>query len=234
MRFVSASNSFVPISNTTINLGNANRYYNNVYSSNTYVLSNVYVGNSTLNNSYVIIGSANTANSGLLIQKANTERWAVIADNTSIQGNLLIRANGNANIASFNSNVNANFPAEVQVFGNLTTIGSLSDYVVANGANLTNQTVAFGLDIYSASLFRTSKYVVQVSANTGAIESREILVVNNGTTAVLTSYGIVYTGTGPLVSYDATVTSGNVFVTGTVLSSATSVSIRVFPTYIRV
>jgi hypothetical protein len=67
------------------------------------------------------------------------------------------------------------------------------------------------VDTWSASTYRSAKYVYQVS-NTDKTEyqSGEILVVHDGTTAYLTEYAKMATGNNDLVTFTVDINSGNV------------------------
>ena len=67
------------------------------------------------------------------------------------------------------------------------------------------------IDSWSASTYRSAKYVYQVS-NTDKTEyqSGEILVLHDGTTAYLTEYAKMATGNNDLVTFTVDINSGNV------------------------
>ena len=67
------------------------------------------------------------------------------------------------------------------------------------------------VDTWSASTYRSAKYVYQVS-NTDKTEyqSGEILIVHDGTTAYLTEYAKMATGNNDLVTFTVDINSGNV------------------------
>ena len=67
------------------------------------------------------------------------------------------------------------------------------------------------VDTWSASTYRSAKYVYQVS-NTDKTESQsgEILIVHDGTTAYLTEYAKMATGNNDLVTFTVDINSGNV------------------------
>tara|TARA_B100001287_G_scaffold265656_1_gene258798 strand:+ start:250 stop:729 length:480 start_codon:yes stop_codon:yes gene_type:complete len=67
------------------------------------------------------------------------------------------------------------------------------------------------VDSWSASTYRSAKYVYQVS-NTDKTEyqSGEILVIHDGTTAYLTEYAKMATGNNDLITFTVDINSGNV------------------------
>lgn len=70
------------------------------------------------------------------------------------------------------------------------------------------------VDSWSASLYRTAKYLVQVSDSANnEYQSSQVLVTHNGTTAFYTEYGIITTSGNILANFNTTITSGNVVFT---------------------
>lgn len=67
------------------------------------------------------------------------------------------------------------------------------------------------VDSFSATAFRSAKYIVQVTHDddNNRFQTSEVLLVHNGSAAFLTEYGSVAT-TGPIASIDADVSGGNV------------------------
>lgn len=64
---------------------------------------------------------------------------------------------------------------------------------------------------FAAASFRSGKLIVQAyDSVTGEVQVSELLVAHNGTTASSTEYGVVFTGTNPLVVYDVDISAGNV------------------------
>ena len=77
---------------------------------------------------------------------------------------------------------------------------------------------SFPVDVY-----RSAKYVVSVELN-GEFETRECLVVHNGTDAYITEYGIIYTGNDLLGDTDVRVVNGVVELTYTAVSAGAVVT----------
>lgn len=79
-------------------------------------------------------------------------------------------------------------------------------------ANLTTTTTTADqvVDSWSASVFRTAKYTVQIHDTTNNYyQASEILVIHDGVTPYLTEYAIVYSNS-VLASFDSDVSGGNV------------------------
>ncbi len=59
--------------------------------------------------------------------------------------------------------------------------------------------------------FRSGKLIVQAyDSVTGEVQISELLVAHNGSTASATEYGVVYTGSNSIVTYDVDISAGNV------------------------
>jgi hypothetical protein len=66
------------------------------------------------------------------------------------------------------------------------------------------------VDSWSASTFRTAKYLLQVhDTNTNEYHTSELLLTHNGTTVYLTEYAIIYTAAS-LANFNADISGGNV------------------------
>lgn len=70
------------------------------------------------------------------------------------------------------------------------------------------------VDSWSASLYRTAKYLVQVSDSANnEYQSSQVLVTHNGTTAFYTEYGIITTSGNILANFNTVISAGNVVFT---------------------
>ena len=101
--------------------------------------------------------------------------------------------------------------------------------LVANVANISVNSDTVAIDAFSPTLYRTAKYIVSCS-NYGSnyFQSSEALVLHNGTTAVVTTYGVVYT-TNQLFTLSANIYNSNVSLWATTGSNN---NIKVSATYI--
>lgn len=102
--------------------------------------------------------------------------------------------------------------------------GTVALNVAYNGAVTTANTVTTSAEAttlatttktqvasFSVSSFRSGKLIVQAfDSVTGEVQVSELLVAHNGTIASATEYGVVYTGTGSMVTYDVDINAGNV------------------------
>ena len=101
-------------------------------------------------------------------------------------------------------------------------VGLYPTTAIATGA------VATTIDTYDNTLYRTAKYVVQATRTTN-MESYEILVTHNGTTAYSTTYGVINSGTS-LGTISATISGPNVLVQYT--ATGTNTNIRLSKNYL--
>jgi len=85
--------------------------------------------------------------------------------------------------------------------------------VVTRSAEVTtlSTTVKTQVSSFAAASFRSGKLVVQAyDSVTGEVQISELLVVHNGAVASATEYGVVYTGSESIVTYDVDISAGNV------------------------
>ena len=94
--------------------------------------------------------------------------------------------------------------------------------------SIASSAVATTIDTYDNTLYRTAKYVVQATRTTN-MESYEVLVTHNGTTAYSTTYGIINSGTA-LGTISATISGSNVLVQYT--ATGTNTNIRISKNYL--
>ena len=81
-------------------------------------------------------------------------------------------------------------------------------------------TTQSAIDTFAATKYRSCKYTVQATNTvTSEYQIIEILLIHNGTTAYVSAYGLVYTGSAELVAFDADINSGNVRLLATAASS---------------
>ena len=77
---------------------------------------------------------------------------------------------------------------------------------------------------FPTSVYRSAKYVVSVELN-GEFETRECLVIHNGTSAFITEYGIIYTGDDLLGDTDVRIVNGTVELTYEAVSAGAVVTV---------
>ena len=119
----------------------------------------------------------------------------------------------------------------------LTTGQVTTDKLASNikayiqGSDVAATTGGSVIDTFAKATYRTAKYIMQIEC-AGEFETREALVVHNGTTAYITEFAIVYTGAALLGDATVAVNGGNIEVSYTAASSNTTV--KVISTYIDV
>jgi predicted nucleic acid-binding Zn-ribbon protein len=86
------------------------------------------------------------------------------------------------------------------------------------------------IDSFDGTAYRTAKYIIQVANGSGEYETREALVLHNGTSACITEYAMLYTGAGLLG--DASVRMNGDTVELVYTANANGTSVKVISTYI--
>ena len=118
-------------------------------------------------------------------------------------GNLFI-GSGDSNIAYFGSRIGLQDTAPVQKLH----IAQVAGMDVGTGSS--SATTTFTLDSFTASVFRTAKYLVQITNSTDSdYQSLEITLFHDGTTVYLTQYASIFDN-GAQATFDADISSGNV------------------------
>lgn len=107
---------------------------------------------------------------------------------TLVSGTNIKSINGTSLLGSGNIIINTN----------VLTYGEFTD-----NTTTTVTTSQQELDAFSASTYRTSKYIVQAVSSSG-IHSTEVLLTHDGTTVYITEYATIYTSS-PLFTLDANI-----------------------------
>jgi len=198
----------------------------------TITLSNLTVTNLTVSNN-------ETIGNNLLVSNLFTATMAATLGSTlAVTGIANFNSTQDSNATNNGSIVTAGGVgiAKNLVVGIAATIGSVSTQTVVpaiytnnslyssytSGYIVTNSQI--NLDTYSASAYRTAKYLVQVVDNT-KIHVEEILVFHDGTNVYLTEYAIA-TSQGELGTFDANLTGGTVTLTFTANYTPTNMTIK--------
>jgi hypothetical protein len=111
---------------------------------------------------------------------------------------------------------NVGYDGSVTIAGNLNFIGyNISERV-------TNNVSSLGADVFSMPI--ASKHFAKLLINVedltyGQYQTSELLLIQDGTDSKLTEYGIVFTSTNPIVSYDSYLDASNVVIRATATSS---------------
>jgi hypothetical protein len=161
----------------------------------------------TINGVMQIPGSSYTVSGNVLTFNETPVSTDVIEARSFGPASAITNLYANSNVAAYLPTYTGNITA-----GNIT----VNAYINANAAivsRLTGTSVdatSVVIDTFDKTLFRSAKYVVQVSnSGRGDYETSEFLATHNGTNAYGTSYGIVYSNV-ELGNVAVAVNSGNV------------------------
>lgn len=158
-----------------------------------------------------------TAVTSAAIQSASTSVVGVVQLNNTISSTSTTQA-ATANAVKTAYDL-AN--AAVSSTGNVLplTQGEFTSATLTTSTTTANQVVA----TLSATVYRTVKFLVQVVSGT-SYQSTELLTNHNGTTAFLTEYGTVETGSS-LASFDTDISGGNLRLLVTPVNAATTIKV---------
>lgn len=210
--------------------------------------ANYLVANSgcvTIGSSVIAVGS-NIG--GIFNTNVDEINLGLVANITlgSTTGNVTARGNLIANNISTLGNITANLitgTLTTSSQANITTVGTLGNLSVggntvtniANANTLLTQsivtkragipaTVLTVVDSFSASSYRTAKYVVS-SQNDDGYESLEVLLIHNNINSYITVYAAINDGGGNTVTFSTGINSGNVELRATGLAGNTVINL---------
>ena len=111
--------------------------------------------------------------------------------------------------AAGNIGINTTSPsARLDVVGDIEVNSNVNLNSEATTLATTSKTQILSFPVAN---FRSGKLIVQAyDTITGEVQISELLVAHNGTTASATEYGVVYTGSNSIVTYDVDISAGNV------------------------
>jgi hypothetical protein len=109
---------------------------------------------------------------------------------------------------------------------------SLSDtqylsYLISGSstAGVSVGTSATTIDQFEISKYRTGKYIISIT-NGSQYQASEVMIVHDGTTPYIVTYGTVFTGASKLVNFTSSISSGNVLLLGTSASGTSTVKVQ--------
>lgn len=121
---------------------------------------------------------------------------------------------------------------------NGSIIGVLEDLEVGNLLHgtvsvLTNTRAVTGIatspvpiDWFSSSEYRSAKYVISTTDNTNTqYQTSEVILVQDNSVSTISSYGLVYSGGSPILTFTSNISSGNVVLWATGTSSNNSIKL---------
>ena len=95
--------------------------------------------------------------------------------------------------------------------GGHTLINDEDTNIFADVTNTDVDSAVETLDSWSATTYRSAKYVYTIeNATKSEYSAGEILVTHNGTASFLTEYAVVHTGNNHLMTFSTDVSAGNV------------------------
>jgi hypothetical protein len=166
----------------------------------------------TINGVMQIPGSSYTVSGNVLTFNETPVSTDVIEARSFGPASAITNLYANSNVAAYLPTYTGNITA-----GNIT----VNAYINANAAivsrlaSISVGAAAVVIDTFDKTLFRSAKYVVQVSnSGRGDYETSEYIATHNDTTAYGTSYGIVYSNV-ELGNVSVAINSGNVELTYT-------------------
>ena len=89
-----------------------------------------------------------------------------------------------------------------------SSLYSLPDGLISSGVSTTNTISETAIDSFSSSLYRSSKYQIQITRGS-EYQSSEIFVIHDGTITHQTEYAIIKTG-NTLGTFSTDITTGNI------------------------
>ena len=101
----------------------------------------------------------------------------------------------------------------VSITGEIDLSGDLNvgDSETGTTSVSTSATTTTNISSFSASTFRSAKYLVQVTNSTDSTyHTTEILVIHDGTDTYMTEYGSMFTGTAAEATFTSDISSGSV------------------------
>ena len=168
--------------------------------------------------------------------------------NFNITDNIIASNNANANITlSPNGTGNVTLSANTVVEGSLTIQGNVilsgttSGNVTANvvttpkiessTSNITVGSMTL-IDSFLPANYRTAKYVIKASDNTG-YESVEVLLVHDGSESYITVYGAISSTDDDIISVSSNIGGGNVNLYASNVSGRTNTIVNFVGTYVK-
>lgn len=131
---------------------------------------------------------------------------------------MTITTNPSTNTITFTSTAGSNTSiSDTQYLSHL--ISGSSAAAVSVGTSATT------IDQFEISKYRTGKYILSIT-NGSQYQASEVIILHNGTTSYIVTYGTIYTGASQLVNFTSSISSGNVLLTGTSASDTSTVKLQ--------
>jgi hypothetical protein len=98
----------------------------------------------------------------------------------------------------------------------------VEEYGIDTTSTASSATTQIAIHSFAAADFRSARFTVQVTNSTDSTyHTTELLLVHNGTTANITEFGEIHTGSAVEATFDADISSGNVRLLATPASTDT-------------
>jgi len=132
---------------------------------------------------------------------AGSENMAKFIENGAVQ----LYHNDGIKLATTSTGVS--ITGEIDLSGDL----NVGDSETGTTSVSTSATTTTNISSFSASTFRSAKYLVQVTNSTDSTyHTTEILVIHDGTDTYMTEYGSMFTGTAAEATFTSDISSGSV------------------------
>jgi hypothetical protein len=162
----------------------------------------------TIGNSTGATAIALNSGTGNIVLTATTGSVQLVATGANI---ITATTNGTERVridASGNVGIGITPTAKLDVAGDIR-VNSIVNFSAE--ATTLATVVSTQISSFAVASFRSAKLIIQAyNSVNGEVQISELLVAHNGTTAIATEYGIVFTGTSPFVIYEVDISSGNV------------------------
>jgi hypothetical protein len=190
------------------------------------------ISNASITTANITTANITTANIGNLNITDN-----IIASNNT-NANITLDPNGTGNVTlAANTVVTGSLTIQGNVILSGTTSGNVTANVVttpkieSSNANITVGSMTL-IDSFLPATYRTAKYVIKASDNTG-YESVEVLLVHNGSDSYITVYGAISSTDDDIISISSNIGGGNVNLYASNVSGRTNTIVNFVGTYVK-
>lgn len=165
----------------------------------------LYANTINVSNTSTFSGSAVPSSNGINLG-GSSARWFAYTTDIST-----------SNSATVSNNVTVGNTLSVTTLINVGNAAAIQSNSVSYSNAVVGQTV---VDSFSATTYRTAKYVIEVKNATTGYMAEELLLTHDGTTVFITEYSVVNT-IATFCTFDADISSGSVRLLATPTTNAT-------------
>lgn len=166
---------------------------------------NVFANSVNASNTATFNGSVLPTANGVLLGDTGT-RWLTYSTSIDVSNN-----------ATVSNNLTVSNTASITTRVNVGSVLTIQSNTVAYTNTTPGQTV---VDSYSATTYRSSKYLIEVKNTSTGYQLSELLLTHDGSTVYLTEYGVA-NSVALFCTFDADIATGNVRLLATPTSNAT-------------